>query len=340
MSHRTWHASVLFKYRPWLQACLGCILWLSVGISDAGTTCHGHFINPFTDVCWSCLLPISLGANTLLHRDLPDTPNGGPPVCACPSSLGIPKVGLSIGFWEPLEMVDVTRTPYCLVNLGGVQLSMGHLGHGDADTESDNPHSFYYVHVYQFPLFSLLHILMDTACAQKSEVTLLYASELDPVWHDEELAAVMHPESFLFANDIAQASCIADSLAATTGLPIDKLFWCAGSQGSLYPQTGFVTGHIGGIQASSLLAERALAHLQSSLLLANDEYGASDICQAALWQPLLKKTHYRLQLINPAPSHCHPIGRPTALWESGYEFPAGGEDFGYLVWHKRHCCLF
>jgi conjugal transfer pilus assembly protein TraU len=27
------------------------------------------------------------------------------------------------------------------------------------------------------------------------------------------------------------------------------------------------------------------------------------------------------------------------LWGSGKEFPYQGEDFGYLVWRKRSCCL-
>ncbi len=34
----------------------------------------------------------------------------------------IPIPGVSIGFWEPVRLVDITRTPYCMVNLGGVSL--------------------------------------------------------------------------------------------------------------------------------------------------------------------------------------------------------------------------
>lgn len=28
---------------------------------NASITCKGHFVNPITDICWSCLMPISIG---------------------------------------------------------------------------------------------------------------------------------------------------------------------------------------------------------------------------------------------------------------------------------------
>ncbi|WP_341761892.1 TraU family protein [Candidatus Tisiphia endosymbiont of Thecophora atra] len=28
---------------------------------SASITCQGHFVNPITDICWSCILPISIG---------------------------------------------------------------------------------------------------------------------------------------------------------------------------------------------------------------------------------------------------------------------------------------
>ena len=32
------------------------------------------------------------------------------------------QIGLNIGYWEPYSLVDVTRVPYCMVNMG-MQLS-------------------------------------------------------------------------------------------------------------------------------------------------------------------------------------------------------------------------
>jgi conjugal transfer pilus assembly protein TraU len=30
---------------------------------------HGRFPNPITDICWSCILPITLGGTTLANLD-------------------------------------------------------------------------------------------------------------------------------------------------------------------------------------------------------------------------------------------------------------------------------
>ena len=32
-------------------------------------TCTGRFPNPITDVCWSCILPISIGGATIANFD-------------------------------------------------------------------------------------------------------------------------------------------------------------------------------------------------------------------------------------------------------------------------------
>ena len=45
------------------------------------------------------------------------------------------------------------------------------------------------------------------------------------------------------------------------GLPLDALFWCAGCQGGMYPLTGNVAAHVGGVQASLLAAERLVYRL-------------------------------------------------------------------------------
>ena len=36
---------------------------------------------------------------------------------------------------------------------------------------------------------------------------------------------------------------------------------------------------------------------------------------------------------------CNPTGRSSVLWETLRELPVAGENFGYLLWRKRNCCL-
>ena len=39
--------------------------------------CSGRFVNPITDICWSCLFPISIGSSKSKWRRTEDTPNPG-----------------------------------------------------------------------------------------------------------------------------------------------------------------------------------------------------------------------------------------------------------------------
>ncbi|PCH56132.1 MAG: hypothetical protein COC15_03640 [Legionellales bacterium] len=36
---------------------------------------------------------------------------------------------------------------------------------------------------------------------------------------------------------------------------------------------------------------------------------------------------------------CMPIGRTDVFFGSGREYPEKGEDYSYLVWRKRNCCV-
>ena len=46
-----------------LAAALACVAGPSLAAGAA--TCTGKFPNPITDICWSCILPLSIGGVTL-----------------------------------------------------------------------------------------------------------------------------------------------------------------------------------------------------------------------------------------------------------------------------------
>ena len=133
--------------------------------SNASLTCNGHFVNPITDVCWECILPISIGTPptgiSIGKGSAPkkrDTKNPKSPLCMCSKGTPpIPTPGLSIGFWEPVRLVDVTRTPYCMVNLGGISIGSDNKKistyerHNSAAGRRGH-NSFYHVHYYVYPL--------------------------------------------------------------------------------------------------------------------------------------------------------------------------------------------
>ena len=218
----------------------------------AAPSCHGKFMNPITDICWSCAFPMSIGAASLIVQGQEDISNPSSPVCFCDNP---PRVGLSIGFWEPARLVDVTRQPFCMVALGGISFDPGIDAPRGAQVSHDSQTStsFYQVHWYVNPILTYLEVLLDFPCLEQGSLDLAYLTEVDPLWADDELTAILNPDAVLFANPAAKAACAADCVAATAGFPISSLFWCAGCQGSIYPMDGHVTTHIGAVQASTLL---------------------------------------------------------------------------------------
>ena len=83
--------------------------------------------------------------------------------------------------------------------------------------------AFYHWHYFSFPLLSILDMGFLSRCASGdySSMDLMYLSELDPTWKKEKLAAITAPESALFANAPAVASCAADAAASQSGEPHD-----------------------------------------------------------------------------------------------------------------------
>ncbi|MBA3814650.1 MAG: TraU family protein [Alphaproteobacteria bacterium] len=327
-----------------IHCCLLSFIFIMCSVTPAAsTTCSGRFVNPITDICWSCLFPISIGPVNISRSGREDTSNPAQIPCICPRN-GIPTPGVPIGFWEPSRLVDVTRTPFCMVNLGGLQLGKSTVGYGVHGQKGSGTtkSSFYQVHWYVYPVIYWLELLVDFLCLEHQSFDVAYITELDPLWNADELAFILNPEAVLFGNPIAQAACAADCTATTVGFPMDALFWCGGCQGSLYPFTGNNTAHIGGVQASLLLTQRMMAKLHRELLLWGTS-GSHALCQKYP-MPVIKKTQYKTQMTYPRPTTrgpmaCNPLGRTEVIWGMGREFPYKGEDFGYLIWRKRNCCV-
>ncbi|WP_052208901.1 conjugal transfer pilus assembly protein TraU [Croceibacterium mercuriale] len=317
-------------------------------VPDAPGTgrCSGSFVNPITDVCWGCMFPLSLGALKIWPSDRSDTNNPDLPICAC--GTPVPRIGVAMGFWEPVRLVDVTTRPFCFPNIGGVKMDPGlDVGRGFVSGGSQvggqgQNTAKYHVHYYVYPLLYWLEILTDFLCFEQSTFDIAYITEIDPLWQDDELTTLLNPEAAIFANPIAQAACAADCLTATARLPNDALFWCAGCQGSMYPMNGNIGSNVAVTQSARLAAERMIYKMHRTGL-AWGTMGSKGLCSKYL-MPILKKSQYRIQQVNPTPmvngrESCSPIGASTLPPNAAQTFPVKGEDIGFLVWRKRNCCV-
>lgn len=315
-----------------LALCLVCSKQASAEGMD------GRWVNPITDICWTCLFPMSVGSATVYSGENPDTENPGSPIQYCPIGIGY-RVGLAIGYWEPFSMADITKEPGRMVNMGGMKIDIGKMGTGIHNrSDSGSPGTFMHVHWYKYPLISWLNIITSLGCAQVGDMDIGYMSELDPMWDDSSMSTLINPEAFIFNNVIAQSACAADAIASTVGKPLAALFWCAGAQGSMYPFTGYTAQSFSPLQISVLMTERMAYKLHREGLIMNSVGADTAVCYNYP-SPIIPKDRYRYQLVNMLPDAgaCHPFGRSTLRWELGHNIPIGKKNFGYVIWRKRNC---
>ncbi len=309
-----------------------------------GIACGGRFPNPITDICWKCLFPMQIGPAPLTAGESLNYDPPPPLVCTCPAPPPIfIKVGVGVSFWEPARIAEVVRTPFCFPTLNGAVLgAYNFVGGMNSSKGGRTGNAFYHVHWIQYPVLNWLGMAITGAACQNSETfDVAYVSEVDPLWDDDELSFLINPEAVLFANPVAQIACAADSVAATAAnFGLDALFWCAGSQGSVYPLDGTIANHEGGID-SSLLATHRMIFKMHRQGLAHDTSTLAAMCMP-LPQPVMRKTQYKQQMMYPIPNPLYGVGlgRPSVFWGAGREFPYKGEDFSYLIWRKRTCCAF
>ncbi len=332
----------------YLRAFLMAVFTLAAGglwaAQDA--TCVGRFANPVSDICWSCVLPLTIGTSTVgTLGDQEDLPEFNPtkPVCSCGTN---PIIGITVGFWEPARLVEVVRRPFCLPALGGANLNPGIAtpGHGRRASFFGDQEVFYQAHWYGNPVLSWLEVLGDFPCLEQGTLDLAYMTEVDPLWNDDEMTLIFNPEAVLFANPVAVAACSADCVAATFGFGLQQMFWCAGCQGVVYPMDGWVSHSMGGVRSSLLLAQRLMTKMHKELVTWS-YHGERGLC-GPYYQPRMDKRTYKTQMLYPIPNTkkiggkcCQTLGRSTVLWGAGREYPAKGEDFGYLVFRKKNCCV-
>jgi len=162
------------------------LLLFTLTLTGNGSSGEGRIFNPITDVCWSCIFPMHLGgANvTPSHKDF--ITYKIKPFCSCAGTP--PKAGVPLAFWEPVALVEVTRTPYKSLVFGGISFEQSDLEKKGAVSAigQSGQHSFYNVHYYKAPLLGWLEVFPYFTCLEKeAEIDISYITELDPTWNDD-----------------------------------------------------------------------------------------------------------------------------------------------------------
>lgn len=327
--------------------------------SEALPLCTGKFPNPITDICWSCLFPITIGSTPIVRSPQEkdrtwgnaDTENPKSPFCAC-SSLGI-----NIGFWEPIGLVDASLHRDCFVNLGGMEIPLSHGLHADGKVGASDPtdnHAFLWAHYYRYLPLTFLPFLNFATCKDTGDLDIGWLTELDPSWNDEGLSAILAPDEWL--RSWITATSVSPSLSALScAFNPDLSYWCMGNHGSTFPLHGEVQENVSLTRSSALIAERLVFKIHHYALI-QDSGLSADRLQATCHpqhSPYLIKSRYRFQMLYPISDHsprlnhsCHTFGggildleQGIHDWDSAHHSAYGPGNFGYLIWRKRNCCL-
>jgi conjugal transfer pilus assembly protein TraU len=315
------------------------ILFSLLGSKAYAGSCSSSFLSIPTEVNWQCVFPISIGGVVELGngQNLGDE-DIGDSICACGGTN--PTVGISVSFWEPARVIDTVRDAWCM-NAIGVQLANPSAGTGDGTQTVDvtgtgqSAQIFAQMHYYKFPVWSILDMFTDLPCTEDAGFDIAMMSELLPNWNNPILAMLLNPEALVFGNPIAQLACIADSVAAATGNPINHLFWCMGSWGNVYPFTGTI-GATDIVEANAGIAARSIYMMGRTGLLLDP---GVDAC-GSVYTPIWKKNHYKLQLMRPVKDNaCRPIGMTGIGWTMFKNRMIGGGNYSWMVFRKVKCCV-
>lgn len=308
--------------------------------------CTGQFFNPFSDADWNNFFPITIAGMQITSGSNTTAPlmQMMPPVCVCPTIFGIPFIGIGLTWWQPEYIAEIERRPGCLSSLGGIKVLHGYdMLHSEqsmsdgADTGKDANRM--QIHWYQYPAATMLEMLTALTCKNVNGFNLAYITEVDPLWQDDTWSAIFAPESALFANPIAAASCAVDAIAAEFGYPLDPMFWCAGNWGTVYPLSG--NSAFGGtpFQVNNIIQAKFIAR-SHRIGLMNQTIGPTAVCFAHP-NPIWVKSQYRFNQVAPIPRY----GRAVTAGSSGtlFQFPPvtnlpTQEHTVNLIWQGQQCC--
>ena len=331
--------------KKFLLAAVLCLSTAAHAVVPA--ICTGKFFNPITDTDWNNLFPITIAGMPITNgsNSSPPLMRLMPPICVCPSILGIPMVGIGVTWWQPQYISEIERRPGCLSSLGGIQVLPGYSMLHSEQTVADNNHAGessnrMQVHWYEYPVMTMLQMLQSIMCHNPTGFNLAYVTEVDPLWQDDIWSSIFTPESSLFANPISVAACAVDAVASMFDYPLDAMFWCAGTWGAVYPLAGN-SGHTGDPFTMNNQIQAKFLARSARMGLAWQTIGPTAKCFSHP-NPIWVKSQYRYNQVAPIPRR----GRAVVTGSNGKLFqfppvtnPPTMEHTVNLIWQGQQCCL-
>jgi conjugal transfer pilus assembly protein TraU len=194
------------------------------------------------------IFPIKMGGTEISSFDgLEDTPSEMPTVCGpcITPPFELPLFGVQVSYWQPIAIMEVTSIPHCMPTYGislDADNMAGSNSMGNRPQENDKGMYSYQTHYIFYPPFAAMDLGSITCTRSPTAWDIPYMSEYDPRWQDDVSSTTMFFEVMLVTHPLTQLACGIDAIAANLGFPLDILWWCMGSWGSMYPVSGNYMG--------------------------------------------------------------------------------------------------
>lgn len=322
-------------------------------IAKCKTSGGGAILSSITDICYDCVFPLKIASFPVMpgssDNDWYDTDSTA--VCVCEKEKCYPcftGMGVTLSYFAPNRLSETVSDPWCFPYYG---LDMGSMSDGSLMGTSATSggqtggrqagHTFAQMHWWRNEVW--IQVLKQVAkkfCEKGGEQAdkgndIGWISELDPLWNDDELSAIIEPEALLFANPLAQLGCTAQAISATLGWDMPLLFWCIGGQSS-YPLTGAMnTADFA--EGNQRISSRSVYRMTRSMLLCDT---AIDACKC-MSLPIWWEAHYRVQALLPTKDvSCNTVGRTGVIWAGGKNVPYESDNFLWLYYRKAMCCAW
>lgn len=324
------------------------ILLAVISINDASAVCAGPPIDPITRIRWNCVLPITIagipwGTSGNPIADAMDR-NAGVgtqlPVCICTDP--IPRIGITLGYREPIKLIESVKDPWCFPSLG-FGMSQTVWSGGSKGPVSAPKNDFANTHMWEFVPWTFMKLFTDLICLQTDGVgwSLAYTSEVDITSRSDTAALLLNPESVLFANPIAIMACeIPDAIATVAEYTIPPLYWCAGNH-AIFPLSNNQVSKSNYTEAAEVDASKTIFKMHRELQLWGS-IGSQGLC-GMYPMPIWNKMQYRLQTAMPVPDwYCRRLGQPSLIWNRFLNPPGSpnNDNMVFILWRKRDCCAF
>ncbi len=258
-------------------------------------------------------------------------------ICICPRPPPVfEEEGEVWEYWEPFLVEGTVSEPYYSPYQGSYigSPSIDELGGTNSSSDAanvTNEYTFAQAHAW---LFTMMYY---QPCEHRDYG--MWMTEHDSMWQDDEMSAIITPESAGYANKAAVLACMADAAAVNLGYTLDFMPQCIGSGGMSYPMTGRVQDD-NIVQANNTAASRLLYKLNRLFLICDP---ADNPC-GCNYTPIWTKSHYKVHVIRPGDRRpAYPVGKAAKFYDSGlnpaYQGAKGSNDeFLWMFYRKQLCC--